>query len=262
MSRPTKKHVTDWLTMVMARVQKQGTQEEADKTALFFAPAFIAKYQAADLDQNSLNAVGGAVKYFNQANVEEALDAHLATRRATEAGARALPPEAARAPVGDEAKQWLAFYYGAMDDATSIRRLDLIRSQSAQAFGYLTSVDSFAASVAVRRGWYVPTQTNLAAEWDDEEGIRRLVQSIVTQGREGSVREVRPIEGFRSIGQALVLKSTGMVVLGALIQAVKVNAPQHAWVVVDELKYIKNGEPVDVAFPAPPAVVIGKGMFE
>jgi hypothetical protein len=63
-----------WVARLMHRCQVHGSPEEAEVTVRCFAAAFAIRYDAKAFCQQSLDHVGGVVKYFNQATVQEALD--------------------------------------------------------------------------------------------------------------------------------------------------------------------------------------------
>jgi hypothetical protein len=261
MSKATKVEIRRWMLAVMAR---QAAQSEADvqaNVALSLA-AFQSKFPAEAFCGTSIDYVVGNEKFWNEAAVMRRMSEWC---DANAPAAAALPPEAANAPVSEEAKQWLAFYYRAPDDAQAVRCLDLLRSHSPQAFAYLMRVDINAASIAVYRKWFVATPADLAADWDDEAGIRQRARRVVETMRDTSAGDVRPVHQFTSIGQALTLKATGMVILNAMVHAVKLHAPQHAEALLDELRSIKQPVeivPVPVAFSTSPTVDIAASLFE
>lgn len=65
--------VEEWLLALMHRCQVSMTADESETTARAFAPAFMEHFPPGAFSPRSLNAVGNAVKYFNQANVHIAL---------------------------------------------------------------------------------------------------------------------------------------------------------------------------------------------
>jgi hypothetical protein len=236
---------------MLSLMARQAPQSEADvKAAVALSlPAMQLRFPAETYCQASLDAVAATERFWNEAGVTRALETWQSAN--SPQSTTALPVEAETAPVSPEAKQWLAHWYRATEDEQCARALDLIRSRSEEAFAYLVRVDMRAADIAVWRKWAPPARETLMADWDDEAGIRRRVRKLVALPR----------------GPSRLQAGLWNIAFNALVQAVKVNAPQHADALLDELRWIASGGlaaevgPIPVAFQAPPMVEFDDEMF-
>ena len=240
MTKATTVQVRTWLLALMARQAPQGV-DDAKAAVAMALPSFKVKFPAEAFCQSSIDAIAGAERYWSEAGVTRALDAWW--RANDTAPVSSLPPEAASAPVSDEARQWLAGYYRAENDHAAGRALDLIRRHSPEAFGYLTKNESLAASLVVTHRWHTVTPIELAADWDDEARIREMAHKVVE---------------LRGSGTQLGI-SAASIALNVLVQAVKINAPQHGPALFDELRWIAAGCPTEE--PAPPPATLTQGLF-
>jgi len=248
MAKATKRAVIRWLLEVMRRQAPQSVND-ANRNAETAAPAMIARFPADAFCQSSQDAVVATERFWSEPGTIKALEVWQSAN--SPQSTAALPVEAETAPVSAEAKQWLAHWYRATEDEQCARALDLIRSRSEEAFTYLMRVDMRAADIAVWRKWAPPARETLMADWDDEAGIRRCVRKIITLPR----------------GPGKLQAGLWNIAFNALVQAVKVNAPQHADAMLDELRWIASGglaaeaEPTPVAFQSPPMVEFDDEMF-
>jgi len=238
MTKATRGAVRTWLLTLMAR---QAPQSEHDvKAAIALSlPSLQLKFPAEAFCQASIDVIAATERFWNEAGVTKALDAWWRENDTTPV--RSLHPEAETAPVSDPAKHWLAGFYTAADDHHATRQLDLIRAYSAEAYGYLVQHDHRAASIAVWRKWEVPyAPSDLANDWDDEQGIRERVRKLASLDRSSGL-------------SSLVWK----VAANTLIQAVRHHAPQHRDALVDELKSLRDGRAAERSAP----VAVTHGMF-
>ena len=240
MTKATTTQVRTWMLALMARQAPQPV-DDAKAAVAMSLPSLKLKFPAEAFCQASIDAIAGAERFWNEAGVTRALEAWW--RANDTSPVSALPPEAASAPVSDEAKGWLSGYYRAENDHAAGRALDLIRRHSPEAFGYLTKTESLAASLAVTHRWHTMTPIELAADWDDEARIREMAHKIVE---------------LRGSGTQLGT-SAASIALNVLVQAIKVNAPQHGPALFDELRWIAAGCPTEPANPPP--VILSQGLF-
>lgn len=245
MAKATQKQVHAWILLVMSRQAANMSATEAETQAKLSRAAFAARFPADCFCAASVDHVCATERYWNEAKVTQALEAW----QSANAPRSTMPPEAENAPVSNEAKHWLAHWFRAETDPAADRALDLIRTRSDEAFGYLMVHDHRAASVAVWKHWPVPrTPIELAAEWDDEDGIRRLARRIATEA---------PARGQGTNGF-----SYRSFLLETLARTVKLHAPQHGPAMFEELRWIAaGGAAVPVEAERAPPVDIELGMF-
>lgn len=213
-------------------IARQGVSMSVDDVEAQIAlslPAFVARFPAETFCAASLDAVCATERFWNEARIIAALEAW---RTANEPSGPALPAQAEAAPVSNEAKRWLASWYRAEDDRAAERALDLIRSYCDEAWIYLCREDTRAADIAVVKRWHVPGETRYWSETDVREAVHKAVS----------------LRGGISRFEIVI----GQIALNTLVQAVRVNAPQHGEALIEELRWVAAGkpsEPVPVAFP-------------
>lgn len=254
MSKATRKHTRQWMLMVMGRQHAfmgDDAEVNAEAAVSISIDAFIAKFPAQILCAASIDAVAASVRFWNEGAVMAALDNW---RQANEPSGPALPAQAEAAPVSRDAKVWLGAFYRAENDRQAERALDLIRGHSDEAWAYLCRHDMRAADIAVARRWYVPrSRAELSDEWDDEQGIRERVRRL-GELRTATQQPYNPRYRGAHEWPAVVWS----VAAKMLTEAVRRHAPQHAWALVEELKALQTGRPVDAP---PPPMVITQSLF-
>jgi hypothetical protein len=263
-TKATKKETRAWMLRLMARQAPRPVNDIEADVALSVA-SFAAKFPADAFCAASVDHVAGLEKWWNEATVMRRLQEWCDANNATPSN---LPIEAEEAPVGRSAKLWLAHYYRAENDAHATRALDLIHSRLTmsadcqEAWTYLTEHDNRAALIALYRRWLVPSRTDLAADWDDEEGIRRKVRQIAEIGALG--------ERTKQVSERMVnwIQPIGPMLIMMLVHCVKRHAAQHAGALADELRTFRQNpeaqsvaaeamKPVPVAFPNDPLDLLG-----
>lgn len=239
MSKATRKSTRTWMLGLIGRQGVSGSVDDIEAQIALSLPAFIARFPSEAFCAASLDAVAGAEKFWNEARVMAALEAW---QRSNEPAGPALPAQAAAAPVSEQAKHWLAGFYRAGDDRQAARALDLMRAQSPEAYEYVCRADLRAADIAVARRWPIPrTARDMADEWDDEAGIRRIARRLALETSGDAYGTNR--FNFREF------------LMATLARTVKIHAPQHGWAMLDEWDQIAH-PPVTID-----AVVVPSPLF-
>jgi len=245
MAKATQKQTRTWILTVMARQAVTMSTDQVEIQARLSLPAFIARFPADCFCAASADAVCATERYWNEAKVTQALETWQ--RANAPVTSNVLPPEADAAPLSMDGKLWLIGWYRADTDPQAERSLELMRAKSDEAFGWLIKNDVRAADIAVWRKWVPRSRTDLAADWDDEAGVRRLAARIATEA---------PMNGQGQHG----FSYRGFL-LQTLARAVSLHAPQHGPAMFDELRWIAAGSPSEAPEIAAPAVDIDLGMF-
>lgn len=241
MTKATKRDVRKWILTLTARQAVHCSVDELEVQVGLAIPALIARYSAETFCQASIDAVAAAERFWSEAGTVKALDAWCQANQPKTFSA--LPEQAENAPLARIHKLWLAHFYRAGDDVAAASALDLIRAQDTIAFEYLCRTDDNAISIAIRRGWMPRTRDGLAADWDDEEGIRRLVRKIAREapsrgwGTPKVTREGASQFNFRGM------------LLETLARMVGMHARQHGPAMFDELNSMLR--PQEPAHPPP-----------
>lgn len=243
MTKATLAQATYWLAAVGVPHMNNVEKPTAKVIIRPMAASLIKDYGAEVFCEGSREAVSATLRFFKEPDIRERLDVWC---RINIQDVHALPQEAEDAPVSREIKLWLAMFYRADTDDKAERALDVIRGHSEDAFGWLVENDTRAASAAVWRKWVTPARTSLAAEWDDPAMIQEMARKLCTLPRGPSRVQARIFD----IG------------LAALVQAIKVNAPQHGEALFAELHWIASGgRAAETVTVPPPLPEITTGMF-
>lgn len=249
MTKATLAQARHWL-LQLATGQPEFNGKQPKETELVIRPlaaSLIKTYEADAFCEGSRESVSSTLKWFREADIRERLDTWCSLNIRD---AMALPIEAETAAVTRPAKFWLAMWYRASSDGAADKALELIQSQSAEAFEYLVRFEARAASCAVWRGWHVPrSDADMAAEWDDEAAIRAMVHKVVAlRGSDDRLRV-----------------QVAKVAFDALVQTIKVRAPQHSEAFLDELRWIAEGSPSDspvqAVAPVPDVIALPEILF-
>lgn len=254
MSRATAKAIRAWMLTLMGRQAPQTEQDALANVALSL-PAFQARFSAEAFCVASIDAIAQTERFWNEAGVARALDTWCKINAPEDT--HALPPEAESAPLDTPGKHWVANFLRAGSDAEAIRSLGLIRAKHREAFAWLLKTNDRAASIAVMHRWNPPSTTSeMVEEWDNEQEIRRRARKIAM---DASAR-AWDRRGFNFRGK----------IMDVFVRIVKMHAPQHAWAMWEEWDALAHPVVIDVAsvpasvpvaFPSPPAVEIGAGLF-
>lgn len=231
MTKATLTQARAWLLELRALLNINESAQEADLAVRPIAASLIKSYDADVFRPESREAVSATLKFFREPDIRERLDAW---RRLNAADAWELPLAAQTAPISAYGKWLYGRFLTAEGDRSAVRALDSARTSSPEDFDWMIRHDSRAAEIAVRHQWKPrPSMEELAAEWDDLDGILRLAGRVCDLPRT-NVWEIRVQD--RAIN--------------ALFAAVKFNAPQHFRPMVDAMLARARGETVPVATPA------------
>jgi hypothetical protein len=201
MKRATTKEVRTWLLMVMARMPATsvGDEREAEAIVQMMAPGLRDSYPQAAFTEASLQSVCADLQWFREADVRERLDRW---RKVNLPDASTLPDEAAKAPVDEDGRNWIARWLRATTDKDAATYLSLIQAHHKPAFAWLLRTDTRAAGIAVRRGWPDPnanTLESLQAEWRDRRTVEAAIQSCFGRHLDGQNSNPTPFQIAQSL---------------------------------------------------------------
>lgn len=262
MTKATLPQARHWLLKLAVPFFQNVPEVTTELTVRPIAASMIKTYDASVFRDESREAVAMTLKWFREPDIRERLDTWV--RINAPDGGVDLPPEAMEAPFDAVGKLWIkGFVLSANEEQASVR-LGTIREKAPEVFAYLARVNHQAANIVVINHWTVPTPAQLAAEWDDEAGIRRIARKIAL---EASTR----VWGVGQLGSPPTFTFQSHL-LNQLARVVGMHAPHHGPALFDELNLVvqevaeRNAEPlaapapVPVAF-APPPDDIGAVLF-
>jgi hypothetical protein len=240
--------VREWMLLLMARQAVTLSVDDVKAQVALSLPAMTVRFPAEAFCAESLDAIAGTERYWNEAGVSKALDAWW---KAHQPALAALPQEAEDAPLDMPGKQWVAYFYRATDDAAAALALSLIQAKDAAAYGYLLRTSATADSIARERDWRVPlTHAELAYEWDDPERIKAAFGKVL--GMRGRILDERH--------STAVEATVWGVAYTALVTAVRIHAPRHLHL-LDPAQLREVREPVPPIVALPPVVTPEAGLF-
>jgi hypothetical protein len=226
--KSTRRQAVTWILAVMAKQAVSMSAEEAEKQAKLSAPAFQSRYAAEAFCNRSLDHVAASERYWNEAAIMKSLDAWQA--KETPAGS-ALCDAAQRAPLDVAGKYWVDRFMGAESDPAAHRVLMLIERYHEAAYRWLLIEDPRASSIAVYHRMQWRSRADYAAEWDDEQAVRRAVRTFFA---------TRPAFTDATLtmrrGDAVNRDCLAVICLNALVLAVSVNAKHHGPAMADEIR--------------------------
>lgn len=200
MKKATPKETRIWLLVLMARLPSNvvGDEREAEAKVQLMAPGLSQSYPQAAFTEASANYVMIDLEWFREADIRVRLDRW---RKIYLPDFSTLPDIAAKAPLDEDGKNWIARWLRSQTPAT----LGLIRSYHMPAYVWLMRTDVEAASIAVRQGWPDPNDTaprNLEAEWGDPHTVERALRSCYghhNDGRDSNPTPAQITESLRTL---------------------------------------------------------------
>jgi hypothetical protein len=253
MTRATLAQASTWLLRLRATQNIAESALDAKLAVRPIAASMIKTYDADVFRPESREAVSATLKWFKEPDIRERLDVWV--RINAPETVEMLHPDAAIAPISEAARWHFSRFLKASDETVAIRALGTLRSREGEAFDWIVRHDHMAASYAVQHGWKpTPMADELGTDWDDEPCIRDIVQKIVAGMRtQGTAQRVRH-DQWRSLGDILWfgakpranITSDPSILIMTLARVIRLHAPQHQDILLDELRSV--AEPVPVAF--------------
>lgn len=260
MTKATLPQARNWLLKLAVPFFQNVPEVTTELTVRPIAASMIKTYDASVFRDESREAVAMTLKWFREPDIRERLDSWV--RINAPDGGVDLPPEAMEAPFGTVGKLWIkGFVLSANEEQASVR-LGTIREKAPEVFAYLARVNHQAANIVVINNWPIRTRADLAAEWDDEERVRKAARTLMA-----AFPDLRNTRMTFVTGDSAKNDRFALICLNALTAAVLSNASHHGPALADELGQYHLGAPIDVppapipvAF-APPPDDIGAVLF-